>query len=373
MPKLIPNSLLYPLNTLKKIRDNFVKELSDASLGKKTSLFFLKNPIPHSSLAHDGEIFQVMVVGGRLFEKALIKKYGNKIIILFHLKDKLPIFDTAQDFFSFFEKQLESKIKAVALNFAYGLKPILRKNLLDGKLTTISKEQPFKGLINKIVGEEIEKYIFQKQKRQIKISVANDTICLLLSVPRSFNRYLLAAGVVGAGTNFAFFLDEETAVNLESNNFDKFPATATGQFIDKNSTHPGQHLFEKEVSGAYLFQHYNLLIEKSYLDNDRSQDKLFIQRISSTLALNKIAKNSKHSGSILAQKLLERSASLIACQIAEIYEFKKLKTVRFWVELNWWYNIKNYESPLSLHVSSLGQWLRCLAKKAYRPVKTKVC
>jgi len=304
-------TLLYSLDKLQTIRDNFLNELTLAQQGKPTSLAFIKNPLSQQSLVNDKEIFQTLVVGGAVFKNALVKKTNNQINFIKQKNSPLPIFDTKNDFLAFFVRQIDPQVKIVGLNFAYHLQPLLRNGLLDGKFITPTKESRFSGLINKLVGQELENYVLEKIKRRVRVAVANDTICLLLSTPPSLTRCLLAAGVVGAGTNFAFYLDQKTIVNLESGNFDKFTQTESGKIVDKNSANPGQQLFEKEVSGSYLYQHYNLLIDCS-------------ERIASTLELTRLAKN----GNQLAQKLLERSASLIACQIAAISLFKNFKPAR---------------------------------------------
>lgn len=353
------NLKLYSVLELKKIRDNFLKELILASQGKKTSLAAIINPLPQKSVVKEGEIFQVMVIGGAVFEKALIKipnfkfqipnKFQSpKFKIQNYKKSLLPLFKTKEIFLKFFEKQLDSKTKVVALNFAFGLKPLLRKNLLDGQLIVSSKEHAFAGLINKIIGEELEKYIFQKQKRRIKVTAANDTICLLLSgindysrQPTNFGRsaqFGMVAGIVGTGTNFAFFLDKQTAINLESGNFDKFPPTETGKIIDKNSTHPGNFLFEKEVAGAYLYQHYNHILGTNSLRSYKDGSLI----LNSTEQLTAIARKNQPSFSQIAQKparhryaqalageLFERSASLIACQMAGIFLYLMMEN-RSW-------------------------------------------
>lgn len=336
----------YSSDQLKQIRDNFVEELKNASLGKKTSLAFIKNPLPQKPLVKDGEIFQVMVVGGAVFETALVKKEGNSLLILKQQKETLPLFKNKQTFLTFVEKNLYPKISVVALNFAYALKPVIRGRVIDGiKLGTGGKGHKFTGLINKKVGEEIEKYIFSKRQRKIKVVVANDTICLLLSNP--IMKPTIVAGIVGAGTNFAFFLDENSAINLESGNFDKFPQTATGKIVDQNSTQPGKQLFEKEVSGAYLYQHYNVLKHRSEL--------------SSTLELNNYAEK----GDIFAQKLIERSASLIACQIAGLYQFKS-RNLKFIMEGSLFWHGWHYRDFVEKYLAQLG-----VAKKYFKFIKIK--
>ena len=307
-------TLLYSLDELQTIRDNFLNELILAQQDKPTSLAFIKNPLPQQSLVNDKEIFQTLVVGGTVFKNALVKKTNNQINFIKQKNSPLPIFDTKNDFLAFFVRQIDPRVKIVGLNFAYHLQPLLRNGLLDGKFITPTKENRFSGLINKLVGQELENYVLEKIKRRVRVAVANDTICLLLSTPPSLTRCLLAAGVVGAGTNFAFYLDQKTIVNLESGNFDKFTQTESGKIIDKNSTNPGQQLFEKEVSGAYLYQHYNF-------NTDRNQSRHYLI---STSELSPLAE--KHN--LVAQKLLERSASLIACQITGIYLFKKTRSTK---------------------------------------------
>jgi hexokinase len=295
----------YSTEQLSKIRDSFFEELVKASEEAPSSISFIKNILPEKSTILDDQTFQAMVIGGRVFKKALFKKDRAKIVLLNAENENLPLFENEQIFLSFVAKHLDPNVTYLAVNFAYGLKQIIRDNLIDGiKLGSGGKGQKFTDLTGKLVGKEIENYILKKNNRIIKVSLANDTICLLLSDLNSKNRMETIAGIVGAGTNFSFFIDEKTAVNLESGNFNKFPQTETGKIIDKSSTNPGQHLFEKEVSGTYLYQHYN---GKA--------------KIRSTKELSLLAKQ----GDIIAQKLLERSTSLIACQIAGICRFKNLK------------------------------------------------
>lgn len=299
--------MLFPLSKLKIIRNNFFKELKAASMEKKNSLIFIKNSLPPLTLRKNKEIFQLMIFGGKVFKTALVKKMNKKLIIINQSFLHLPLFKTKEDFFSFFLSQLKKNVSLLVVNFAYPLLPKLRNGFLDGCLLQPTKEHQFSGLVGKFIGKELENFIFKKKKRKIRISLVNDVIFLLLAGLKKFHYpETLAAGIVGTGTNFSFFLNEKTAVNLESGNFNRLPQSKTGKISDFKSNNPGQQIFEKEVAGAYLFQHYNHLTKKN---------------ISSTFILTKLAKK----GDLIAQRLLERSTSLIACQIAAIYLFKKEK------------------------------------------------
>jgi len=344
-----PSSLLYPVQTLKTIRDNFVEEIRESLKGKKTSLAFIKNPLPQPKKIGLGDIIQVVSIGGTIGETAAVDRSQGTVILSHMKKVSLPRFNDKKTFFTFFEKQLDRKTNTVGLNFAYALKPFVREGHLDGILVETSKEHKLSNLIGRALGEELEKYIYQKHKRIIKVTCANDTICLLLSCLEQDNYLSLACGIVGTGTNFAFFLDKTIMVNLESGNFAKFPQTETGKIIDNKSQSPRSFLFEKEVSGAYLFQHFNLLIDK------------ISRPISSTLELSNLAKKKEGSKSLIAEKLLERSASLIACQIAGIYYFKKQPRLTFVMEgslfwKGWKYKqmVQKYLQKLSISESAIN-------------------
>lgn len=354
---------LYSLEELEKVRDNFLAELEDASRGEKTSLAFIKNRLPKKALVKEDEVFQVMVIGGVVFEKALVKKINNQIKILSQQKTSLPQFKNKEIFLAFFEKHLDKEVKTVALNFAYPLKPKLRYGVVDGILLSEVKEHKFEGLISQLVGKELENLISKKQKRKIKVTVVNDTICSLLNVTnlkRSSQLGNYAAGVVGAGTNFAFFLDEKTVVNLESDNFDKFPQTETGRIIDQKSSSPGRRLFEKEVAGAYLYQHYNLIIKR---ENRNSKP------LTSTHQLSQLAEKGDKVGSRVAQRLLERSASLIAVQAVGICLFKKRKGTKklvFVMEGNVFWQGWHYKKMVNQYLVKLG-----VAKKGVKFLKVE--
>jgi hexokinase len=163
-----------------------------------------------------------------------------------------------------------------------------------------------------VIGQRIEEYIKEKQGRDIQVASANDTICLLLSGLIHNGWAHLAAGIVGTGLNFAIFLDETTTVNLESANFKGFPQSEAAKFIDSQSAEPGDALYEKEVSGAYLYRHFNYAVEHTPLKVDP---------VTSTKELENLLKHPDPAVAQAAKDVLLHSASLVACQIAAILEF----------------------------------------------------
>lgn len=302
---------------LKTIQSNFLHELQDAQNGKKTRLPFIIHRISANPIVKDSEIFQVLVIGGTVARVAEVIKNGERVDVLQKEDDQVN-FRTEDDFLSFVGSKIGREINVVAFNFAYPMQPVFENGRLDGILLAVPKEGTFHGLIGKKIAKEIEGYVLKKRNKKITASVANDTVCLLLSGLIKYKWHELAGGVIGTGVNFAFFLNRNSLVNLESASFDKFTQSKQGKIIDKESDQPGKALFEKETAGAYLYKHFNIMLKENGID---------YPNISSTEELDIICHKSIHHVSEIARNLLVRSAQLVACQIAGITEFKKLAMV----------------------------------------------
>lgn len=301
------------IDYFKKISSDFQKELSLSNKGYKTSLPFIINPIPTKNIVSEKEIFQVMVIGGTIFKSALVQKNKYIVKIIKEKKDNLPLFLTKDSFISYVFNNLEKGIKFLAVNFTFGVKPVSRNGILDGSNPLPSKKHLFTGFGNEKIGQSIEKYIFKKTGKPIKVSVANDTICLLLSSLAKMSWNKVVAGIAGTGINFAFFLNKNKAVNIESANFNNFTQTQTGRII--NLSHgKGLHLFEKETAGVYLYQHFNILIKER---------NIHYPKLTETSQLSQIAIKKDPFVSKIAGDLLKRSAKFLSCQIAGITKFKK--------------------------------------------------
>lgn len=301
-------------SSLQIITKNFAKELADASNGKKTSLPFIRHHLSLEPKVKKNEVFQVLRIGGSICQNALVKRIDGKIAILKSIQQPLPVFKTKEVFLSFIENNLNRDVTHLALNFAYPLDPVSRDGYLDGKLVMGTKEHSFTGLVGQLVGETIEKHVQDTLKKRIHVALANDTVCLVLSGLTQFKWEGLVGGVIGTGLNFALFLDEGTIVNLEAANFDKFPQSTEGKLIDKASARPHSALIEKEISGGYLYQHFNIRVQK---------EGLSFPAIKSTKEMDEVAFKDIPLISLLAREVSDHSSSLVSCEIAGIAEFLK--------------------------------------------------
>lgn len=300
--------------TLEQVQNNFLKELQQADAGKKSSLSYIPHTLPENPIVTDGELFEAMVVGGTIFRKALVKKTPTGLRIVRQEQKYQPPFHSKQDFLGFVDKELYRDAQALALNFAYPMKPVFEKGRLDGILLAGSKENTFGDMVGKKVGEELEHHIKANFGRDVTVSVANDTVCLLLSGLDQAAQDELVGAVIGTGFNFALFTEKDTMVNLEAANFDKFPQSKEATEIDKASSNRGTALLEKEISGAYLYKHFNLI---------RKQYKLETEELHSTQELDQLAQMHVPKASVLAKEILMNSAQFTAAAIAGITLFKK--------------------------------------------------
>lgn len=296
------------ISDIKQITENFVNELREAEAGRKTSLPYIEHTLA-SPVIVNNESFQVLVIGGSIYQTATCVFQDGKLVIQKRTNGDKPTFNTKEDLLTFVDSQYEPSIDVLAINFAYPLQPVTDDTCLDGILTHAVKENAFTGLIGEPIGKVIAQFIQAKYQKQVKISVANDTICTLLSGLHLQTPEELACGIVGTGVNFAYFKDELHPVNLESGSFDKFPQSTYGKIVDQHSVTPGHGLFEKETSGAYLYQHFNRYAEEHGLQD----------RVMSTKELDMFAKTCNGSGiCTFTQNLLDNAAAYVAAQVAGI-------------------------------------------------------
>ena len=319
------------------IVNSFVQELARSHANQKTSLEFIRHTLS-TPARNSFDNIQAITIGGTFYNTAVVSPATYELSHQQH--GSFQILSSAQAFLSLMERLIRPEETSIAVNFAYPLKPVTENGTLDGILLNGSKEHTFNGLVGKQVGKAIQDYIWEKRKQKLRVSVANDTICLLLSGLTKYPWSQIAAGIVGTGMNFALFEDEHTAVNLESGSFDKFEQSVEGKIIDAQSAEPGTALFEKEVSGAYLYKQFNLKAEKEGIST----------RIADTSELDRLAQTHH-----IARDVLDHSAHLIASQIAGILEFQQ-RDITFVTQGSLFWKGHNYKNTVDTVVKKLTNY-----------------
>lgn len=346
---LVSGKMIPSLRELKKISKNFIKELDLSKLKDPESSLsylaqeFIKN---QEELVDSTKKIQVFIVGGSVFEKAeLVLRKGEPRLLNLE-KSPITVFATKESFLDFISSHVDRDTELIGLNFAYPMISQLRDGLIDGKLVMASKGNDFKGLIGKFVGFELERYLLNTREQKVRVAVANDTVCLCLSDFNSKNEETVAL-IVGTGYNIALFERDNLIVNLEAGNFSGFNSSLANKIIDKYSNSIGYYKSEKEISGKYLYRHYNIYLSAT--------EKLF-NTIESAKVLSWIASGEEDydfEEVSLARGLLERSASLVASHIAGIVSYKGLKNLNLIVEGSLFWKGYKYKDNFEKHFKSL--------------------
>ena len=308
------NSMIEELDYA-KIRDNFCRELQLATEGGKTSLPFIKNPLPDIPLVAIGEKFQAFVIGGTKGSVATVEYRTNKTIQILTIErfPLLPKFATKDDFLDFLRIHIQEETRVIAINLAAELLPFIGMNgELDGILMEgATKRHAYKDLQKEKVGKTIEEFFHNK----IIASVANDTVCVLAAaIEKDINKDHLAAGIVGTGYNMGFFLNDMTIINVQSSDFHNFTPTESGRIVDGASTNKGERLYSKEIAAGDLYKHYNALIPILNL-------KPIPFHSTEELAIS--AESNIEKEGLVANQLFHRSASLVAAHFAGLYRYKQ--------------------------------------------------
>jgi hexokinase len=318
MSESVENSKFVETPDYARIRDAFCLELTKSARGEQTSLPFIHNRLPAKPLVKANEVFQVFVIGGTNGETATVKYSSDSTVTIKDHKPhpELTKFKTSEDFLTFIDNHAAADTNAIGLNFAFTLLPKTGdKGQLDGVMVSgDTKGHAFEGLQNELVGTTVEKYFKRIHKRDIVVSIGNDTVCLIASATeKGTDRGVLFAGIVGTGYNMAFFLDDRTIINVQASDFTGFTPTTSGKIVDQESHNVGEQLYNKEVAAGELYKHYNALINTLSLESERLQ---------SSKDLANMASNNPSKEGEVARQLFKRSASLVAAQFAGFYNFK---------------------------------------------------
>lgn len=295
----------------KKVRSAFHKELTLAAASEPSSLSFITHTLPKTPLITSG-VIQGIVIGGTNYVVSTVRilKSGKQNVINHHW-GKLPVFYDLKTLVDFLTLHLDKRADAVGINFGFPLKPVKGDfDTIDGILPHGTKEHTFTGVTTPI--GQIAREIYQiKYKKDIPVSVANDSVCLTLSGDGTENGSM----IIGTGANMCLKRTDKTkttVVNLEAGNFDKFPITSVLKKLNEQSVIHGYFL-EKTIAGKYMALYFN---EKA------KQLGLNIEPLTTSNQVSELAvANSKKQETKLAQAIMERSAFLAAAIVAGAYIF----------------------------------------------------
>ena len=159
----------------------------------------------------------------------------------------------------------------------------------DGRLIRFSKEIKAREVRGQMIGENLNAALASMGYKDRKhVVVLNDTVTTLLagraaSFDRTFDSFI--GFILGTGTNCAYIESNKNIIkkpgldpagsqiiNIESGGFGKAPLGTIDKQFDQSTKNPGEHTFEKMISGAYLGP-LSLMTIKEVIKQEFSQNQ----------------------------------------------------------------------------------------------------
>jgi hexokinase len=253
------------------VLDDFLAEMNRGLAGKPSSLAMIPTYISIDKPVSSFRPVIALDAGGTNLRVATVIFDGDGNPEIKNLtKHSMPGSEEELNKEQFFNKFVEFLSpfagQADSVGFCFSYPAEISPNR-DGRLLSWTKEIQ----APEIVGEFIGKNIFdrlEKKGHKLKFTLLNDTVATLLAgksvdFGQKYGTYI--GFILGTGTNTAYIesnasitkcpgLDAENsqAINTESGNFSKCPRGPVDIAFDRTTDSPGQYLFEKMISGAYL-------------------------------------------------------------------------------------------------------------------------
>ena len=254
------------LTDIKKVSRDFSEQMTLGLRGEDSSLAMLPCHIPLRPPPKDGSVI-ALDAGGTNFRRALVEFSDGRPILSHTSKMPMPGTSCEISFLEFLDfvcdniEPLLEKSLRIGFCFSYAFEPT---PALDARITALSKEVKISGINGVLLGSALfSRFSERGGENDLRVSVINDAAACLLggAAQHGFNGF--GAGlIIGTGCNISYLergceiikLPKafDMIINTEAGNFDRLPFGKPDRLLDSKTTNPGEHLFEKMVSGAYI-------------------------------------------------------------------------------------------------------------------------
>lgn len=257
----------------------FLKEIRAVMEGKESSLSAERTFI---GLPTGGEWGRYIAVdfGGSMLRAARVFLTGKGYYVI-ERKAEMPLAvpgesdlttaeTTAEELFDALADlvgQVAARDKHYVLGHTFSF-AVEQESLADGKLISWVKEIHTSGVEGHAVNELLKEALVRKGLSNIRpVALINDTTATLLT--SAYARDACRVGLIcGTGFNMCFYdAGRKEIVNLEAGDFSRLTRTVWDHAVDEKTQHPGRHVLEKMVAGAYLSRIYGEVV-KAYFKTD---------------------------------------------------------------------------------------------------------
>jgi len=266
----------------------FLQSMEQGLAGNNSSLEMIPTYIETREDVPTDKRVIVMDAGGTNFRVAVVHFSRDKQPVIEDLQlYPMPGVDEELGKEKFFEimagyvSDIAEKSSNIGFCFSYPTEVLPNK---DGRLIRFSKEIKAAEVQGQLIGENLNAALASIGIEDRKhIVILNDTVTTLLagraaSFGRNYDSFV--GFILGTGTNCAYIesnknilkkpeLDpaKSQIINIESGGFGKAPLGDIDKEFDKSTKNPGEHTFEKMISGAYLGPLTLMTIHKAAQEN----------------------------------------------------------------------------------------------------------
>lgn len=284
---------------MRRIAKEFRAEMRAGLAGKKSSLKMLPAYIGAPTGDERGRCV-ALDLGGTNFRIALVDlkgggRLGSKKTRAYAIPKK-HVTGSGTSFFDYIARCLKCFMEEegisqedIRLGFTFSF-PLQQTGIASGVLVKWTKAFRVSGVEGRDVVKMLQGALARQRMGVIKVSaIINDTIGAFAALRYRDARCDVGV-IIGTGTNGCYFAQDAHGgrlINIEWGNYDKLPTTIYDKAVDRASNNRGEQTLEKMVSGMYLGQivemMVNDLVNNSLLFITPNNKRSYVRRFTSEL------------------------------------------------------------------------------------------
>ena len=240
--------------------ETFTAEMNAGLAGRKSSLLMLPSWLGVAPKdTPDGEVIAVDAGGTNLRIATVGFKPGASPVVSRYEKHRIPGSDGAiskDEFFSRIAAYVGDRTgTSDRLGFCFSF-PSEIGGYRDRRIIGFKKEIKVEGSEGAALGAELNAAFSRAGKAPLKVTALNDSAAVLIGAVFARGAYGMGGYICliyGTGLNICYYDTEKgVIINTEAGGYDRFRQYDCDIEIDAESDNPGDHRFEKMVSGAYF-------------------------------------------------------------------------------------------------------------------------
>jgi len=303
-----------------QLLDRFLTEMERGLNGAESSLAMIPAYVGTEGVVKPEISVAVIDAGGTNLRIGIARFNAAGEIELSHFsKQPMPGRDrerSAAEFYTVLVDALEPlKDEFEQIGFCFSYPATILPNF-DGRLLHWTKEVKIPELVGKNIGSGLLAALEEHGISGKRIVLLNDTVATLLAglaEGQNFKASSYIGFILGTGTNTAYVERNKNigklaeplghgsqVINIESGGFAEFERGPADLQLDERSENPGQHIFEKTISGVYMgplsLELLQALIPEGIFSNSGSAALSIMNELSTIHIDNLAAGNGRDTG-----------------------------------------------------------------------------